>query len=475
MSTFSGLTTALSGLNAARTGLNVVGQNLTNVNTAGYTRQRADLASVGAPASGSLYSSGVKPGQGVAVSGIARLGDAFLDARVRTAFSSAGYTNVRANAVSDIQARMKEPGTDAVSGQLTSFWASWQAVSNTPGDAGPAATLLQGATTLAQSIGDGYRGLDTQWSQTRSQADMLAGEVNSTSAQVADLNDKIRSSAASGVPSSALIDQRNTLTARLSQLVGGTVRDLPDGGNEILLGGNVLVSGSQVNTVNVTGPTSMGAANVSGAGPVQLEWAKRPGMPVDFDGGQLAGTLSVLAPANGGTGGVIAETAAEYNRLAANLADQVNAVHTTAYTADGTPGGPFFSYTPGQAAATLAVVPKDVTGIAASASNVNGNDGSMADKISQLGIGPGSPDAQWTKTVLTTGTAARTALQQDVAAGTALTNAVTVQQSNASVDIDEENVNLLAYQHAYQAAARVMTAIDESLDVLINQTGRVGR
>jgi flagellar hook-associated protein 1 FlgK len=304
---------------------------------------------------------------------------------------------------------------------------------------------------------------------------MLAGEVNSTSAQVADLNDKIRSSAASGVPSSALIDQRNTLTARLSQLVGGTVRDLPDGGNEILLGGNVLVSGRQVNAVNVTGPTSMGAANVSGAGPVQLEWAKRPGMPVDLDGGQLAGTLSVLAPPNGGTGGAIAQTAAEYNRLAANLADQVNAVHTTAYTADGTPGGPFFSYTPGQAAATLAVVPKDVTGVAASASNVNGNDGSMADKISQLGIGPGSPDAQWTKTVLTTGTAARTALQQDVAAGTALTNAVTVQQSNASVDIDEENVNLLAYQHAYQAAARVMTAIDESLDVLINQTGRVGR
>jgi len=56
-----------------------------------------------------------------------------------------------------------------------------------------------------------------------------------------------------------------------------------------------------------------------------------------------------------------------------------------------------------------------------------------------------------------------------------LTNAVANQQANASVDIDEENVNLLTFQHAYQAAARVMTAIDETLDVLINQTGRVGR
>ncbi|PYI66846.1 flagellar hook-associated protein FlgK [Arthrobacter livingstonensis] len=475
MSTFSGLTTALSGLNAARTGLNVVGANLTNVNTSGYTRQRVEQAAVGAPVNGSLYSAGVKPGQGVNVTGIARLGDAFLDARVRTAFSSAGYTNVRADALSDIQARMKEPGTGAVSGQLTTFWGSWQGVHNNPGDPAATTALLQGAAGLAQSISDGYKGLDTQWSQTRSKADLLAADVNSTASQVADLNDKIRTSAASGVPSSELIDQRNTLTARLSQLVGGTVRDLPNGGNEILLGGNVLVSGSQVNTVKIGGQTSMTDAT---AGPVQLEWTRRDGMAVDLDGGQLASTLSVLAPVDGkGTGGVIAETAAEYNNLAETLAKQVNDIHRAGSIADGTTGHDFFTFTVGPAALGLTVVPKDAAGVATAAGaavDLEGY-GSIADKISQIGVRPDSPDAQWTKTVIATGTAARTALQQDVAAGSALSNAVGAQQSNASVDIDEENVNLLAYQHAYQAAARVMTAMDEALDVLINQTGRVGR
>jgi flagellar hook-associated protein 1 FlgK len=476
LSTFSGLNTALSGLNAARTGLNVVGANLTNVNTSGYTRQRVEQSSIGAPANGSLYSTGVKPGQGVTVTGIARLGDAFLDARVRTAFSSAGYTNVRANAVSDIQARMNEPGTEAVSGQLQSFWASWQDVGNHPGEPGPTATLLQGSAALVQSISDGYRGLETQWSQTRSRADLLAADVNSTASQVAALNDQIRQSSAFGVPGSELIDQRNTLTARLSQLTGGTVRDLPGGGNEILLGGNVLVSGSKVNTVKISDPTTMAAANLPNADPVQLEWTRRPGVAVDLDGGELAGTLSVLAPANiGGTGGVIAETAAQYNDLAKSLADQVNLVHSAAFTTEGTTDLNFFSYTPGQAAATLAVIPKDAAGVATAASATALKDGSIADEISQIGVRAGSPDVQWTGTVLATGTAARTALQQDVATGTALSNAVMVQQSNASVDIDEENVNLLAYQHAYQAASRVMTAIDEALDVLINQTGRVGR
>ncbi|MCQ9162491.1 flagellar hook-associated protein FlgK [Arthrobacter sp. STN4] len=472
MSTFSGLNTALSGLNAARTGLNVVGQNLSNVNTAGYTRQRAELSAIGAPAGGSLFDVGAKPGQGVGVSGIARLGDGFLDARVRTAFSNAGYTNVRADALTDIESRMQEPGTDAVSGQLQGFWAAWQDVANHPGDAAQAAALLQRAAALAHTIASGYQGVADQWSHTRGDADSLAAEVNSTASQVAALNGQIRTASTSGHPGSELLDQRNTLTARLSQLVGGTVRDLPDGGNEILLGGNVLVSGSQVNTVAVAGPQSMSAGKA-----VQLEWERRPGTAVDLDGGRLAGTLSVLSPANAEkTGGVIAETAADYDGLAESLATQVNAVHAQGFTGKGDPGQPFFSIDAGKGAALgLHVAVSGAADLATSASATAGRDGSVADKISQIGTSQGSPDALWTQTVLATGIAVRTGLQQDVAAGTALANAVAVQQSNASVDIDEENVNLLAYQHAYQAAARVMTAIDESLDVLINQTGRVGR
>ncbi|WP_181034059.1 flagellar hook-associated protein FlgK [Arthrobacter sp. GMC3] len=474
MSTFSGLNTALSGLNAARTGLNVVGQNLTNVNTAGYTRQRAELSAVGMPANGSLFDVGVKPGQGVNVTGISRLGDTFLDARVRTAFSSAGYTSARADALTQIQDRMKEPGTEAISGQLHSFWAAWGDISNHAGETASTAKLLGSANSLAQNISEGYRALDNQWSQTRGRADMLVQEVNTTAGQIASLNDQIRSAAATGHPSNELIDQRNTLTAKISQLTGGTVRDLPNGDNEILVGGNVLVSGKQVNTLKVAGPNTMSEGK-----PVQLEWERRPGVAVDLDGGQLAGTLSVLGPANAGkTGGVIAETAAEYDRLAEKLAKQVNDIHTTAFKADGTLGDPFFGFKPGSgpgAAMRLEVKAQGPADIATSGSASNALNGSKADEIFKLGSAKDSPDAKWTETVLTTGAAVRVGLQQDVAAGTSLTNAMAAQQSNASVDIDEENVNLLSYTHAYQAASRVMTAIDEALDVLINQTGRVGR
>ena len=99
----------------------------------------------------------------------------------------------------------------------------------------------------------------------------------------------------------------------------------------------------------------------------------------------------------------------------------------------------------------------------------------MAGAISQLGIGNDSPDSLWSNTVVGLGVQIQAGMQQAALADLTLTNAAAAQQSNASVDIDEESVNLLSYQHAYQAAARVMTAIDEALDVLINQTGRVGR
>lgn len=472
MSTFSGLNSALSGLNAARTGLNTTGQNLTNVNTAGYTRQRAEFSAVGTPARGSLNDVGVKVGQGVGVSGISRLGDAFLDARVRTSFSAAGYTGARADALNSIEETLNEPGPNGISSQLQGFWTSWQGVANSPGDAASSAVLLEKSATLTQSIASGYKAMDDQWSQTRGSADTVVKDINGTAAQVAALNKQIRAATAAGTPSNELIDQRNALTAKIAQLTGGTARDLPDGTNEILLGGNVLLSGSTSNEVKLSGATKMAQGRS-----VQLEWAHRPGSAVDLDGGKLAGMLSVLKPAElDGTGGMIAQTASSYNAMAQKLADTVNPVYKGGVAPDGTTGKDFFEFTAGVPEALgLTVVPKDAGSIQAGAPGAGGKDGSIAAGVSQLGAGANSPDTLWSDTVVRLGVEIQSGLQQAVLADVSLNNAVANQQSNASVDIDEENVNLLTYQHAYQAAARVMTAIDEALDVLINQTGRVGR
>jgi flagellar hook-associated protein 1 FlgK len=94
-STFGSLNTALSGLNAARQGSAVTGQNIANSATEGYTRQRVSTSALGPVARVGLFSSGVTPGQGVGVDGIRRLGDIFLDARVRSTSAEAGFFGAR--------------------------------------------------------------------------------------------------------------------------------------------------------------------------------------------------------------------------------------------------------------------------------------------------------------------------------------------------------------------------------------------
>jgi flagellar hook-associated protein 1 FlgK len=243
---------------------------------------------------------------------------------------------------------------------------------------------------------------------------------------------------------------------------------------DLVLGGDALVAGDRAHEVVITGALRLEDA---GAAQVQLEWKHRPGVAVTVDGGELLGALSVLAPADAsGKGGAIAEAAAAYNALATALHSQVNGVHTTGVTGAGVAGGDFFELTAGVPAALgLTVVPADVTQIATGGTGAGSGKGSTADAISQLGSADTGPDGVWSSYVVRVGVEARATGQQLELADRATSAASSQQLSQSSVDLDEETTMLLTYQHAYQGAARVMTAIDEMLDVLINRTGVVGR
>ncbi|MHA6669661.1 flagellar hook-associated protein FlgK [Homoserinimonas sp. A447] len=476
MSTFSGLNTAYTALTAARRGLDVVGQNIANATTQGYTRQRVTTSSIGSVAQVGPLSAPLQVGQGVSVDGIARLGNVYLDARVRDSAASSGYWAVRANTMSSLEVSLQEPGENGLSTRLQEFWAGWQDLANRPGEPAPAGIILEKAGVLTSQIASGYKAVDNQWTQLRSELAGMASELNDAAAQVADLNGRIRAAKASGSSVNELLDHRNLLTTTIAALSGGTVRNLPDGTAEVLIGGNAIVSGDTFRPVTVVGSAHLdGAANP----PVHLEWVHRPGASVSLDAGEMAGAISMLAPTTpAGTGGALAEAAKQYNEFATYLAETVNAAHSAGYTNSGVQAGAFFEMdtTAGVPAALgLSVLPTSVADLA-TASPTGGNlDGSNAAAISALGTGNGSPDKVWSTFVTRTGVASRSEMQQAVLGELAASAAVGNQLSNASVDLDEENINMLTHQVAYQGAARVMTAIDEMLDTLINRTGVVGR
>ncbi len=461
MSSFSGLSVALSALQAQRRALDVAGHNVANAGTAGYTRQRAELSALGPATTYSVQGTPRTVGDGVQVRAVVRLSDEFAIARLRGQEASAAQLAARSAVLSQLENRFGEPGDTGLSAQLSELWASWGDVANHPDDEASRAVLLQQAQAVVDQIVAGHAGVVTQWGQLRAQTDTLVTEVNSAAAGVADLNRQIKAAVAVGSPANELMDERDRLVLELARMTGATVRGKDDGTIDVLLGGTALVRGQHVNELKVVGTSELPDPPVTDVG---IVWAG-DARDVALQGGRLTGNLEALQT-------LLPQAAAQYDAVARALAESVNAWHVEGFDLAGQPGGPFFT---GNSARNLAVAVTDPSNVAASKSATLAYDGSQAARIATVATEDGGPDSVWQKFVVDTGVLAQASSRRAATAETVRADAAAAVTSAASVDVDEEMVTMLTVQRAYEGAARMLTAVDQALDTLINRTGLVGR
>lgn len=455
LSTFHSLSTAARGLEAARAQIAITAQNTANAGTVGYTRQSAQLQSLPGVQPTGLFTNPTGAGQGVEVAGIGRSASELVNRQVRGAVAQTGFQQVRAEAYSGIEDVLREPGDGSVSSAVNAYHSAWQDLANNPGDAGAGAALLEAAGSLAGRLRADVRQLKDQYAAQGHELRAEVTQVNSLAEQLAQINGAIRSTGAAGGSTNELLDHRDQIAEHLSSLTGGQLRPAADGTGDFLVGGNALVSGEN------TKPLAVGEA---ADGTTIVQWEHRSGS-AGVDGGSLAGRLSVLS-AEGPLAGAIQG----YDKLAASMANGANELHRGGFTGSGEPGGDFFSFD--GTAESLTVAISDPADIAHAGPDQGALDGSVADEISILGA---TVTSSWTGFVSEVGSASRSALNGlSLSVGTE-SSARASQQSLASVDRDEEAVNLVTFQHAYQASARVLTAVDEMLDTLINRVGLVGR
>ncbi|MFV0632977.1 flagellar hook-associated protein FlgK [Demequina sp.] len=478
MSTFSGLSTALSSLMAQRIALEVSGQNIANANTAGYTRQRADLEALTASSVSSLFSTPVTSGSGVSATGIARLGDQFADSRLRFATAQASHHSSIATAFSRLESVVSEPADTGVASGLQAFWSAWEDLSNGPDSSANRTAVMGAGQALVGQLADTYRAYEAQWNAARSDGQSLVAEVQASAQGVAELNEQIRSVLAAGSSANELMDQRDLLVTRLSALVGATATAQHDGTVTVMVSGNPLVQGDRATGITLGGSAVMTQAlgePAPTAATAHLEWAD--GTALVLNGGELAGIVTALQPTS--LGGPLSSSLDAVNGLASDVAARVNALHSAGTTLAGAPydtGVDFFSFQDGMPPALgLAVAITDPQHVAAATAGAGAFDGSVASALSQIGASQDGPDATWREFVVELGVTAAAATRRASVSETARTTAQSVQLAATSVDVDEEVTNMLAYQRAYEGAARVLTAMDEMLDTLINRTGVVGR
>ncbi|MEV6923102.1 flagellar hook-associated protein FlgK [Dactylosporangium sp. NPDC051485] len=470
MSTFSSLNSALSALYAQRRALDLTGQNIANANTVGYSRQRVELSPAEAISTPARWSTSRGVGDGVRVTDTTRLHNEFTAARTRTEHGTNEYLQAQSTVFATVEQTLGEPSDTGLQAQLSDYWNAWSDVANRPGDVSARTQLLSRGSTVAATLQTNRQNLDAFFGATREQLDADVNVVNQTASGVADLNARIALAKAGGMPTNELADRRDQLVLQLSELTGATGRLKTDGTVDVALGGNLLVQGSFARPIEAVGSTTVDGRAVN---PVRVQFADNDNnpnnnQPAEISSGKIASRLEALTQ-------TIPATVAGLDRVAGLLIQTVNTQHAQGWDITTTPpsttptpqpGGAFFS---GTNAKDIAVAISDPTKIAASSTASTpyqgDNANAMADVVAKDPQGAGT---QYRNFVVDVGIQAQTVNRRADAQQVISDDVTADEQAESGVSLDEEMTNMLMFQRAYEAAAKVISTVDSTLDTLIN-------
>jgi len=446
-----------SALMASQKALQTTGHNIANVNTPGYTRQRVNLA-----ASPPLQQSA--PGQmgsGVTAVEVTRIYDHFVAGQILEEQQALGRWQARQEALQDAEMAFdirEGTGLDAALGE---FWAGWQDLINSPGGNTERVALLSVGEGLAETFRRVDADLRRQQANLDDSIDAAVVQVNDQIEQLAELNRQIGEVEAGGQNANDLKDRRDLLLKDLSERID--VRTFEDAQGQVavrLADGRPLLEGG-VTWKLVTAPDSSGHSRIywsdSGSGLVDVTSR--------IEGGKLGGWLEVRDVE-------LVDYRSRLDTLAVALMDEVNAQHTAGFDRLGRPGLDFFS---GSGAADLSVnaavagEPDRVAAAATAAGAPGDNANAVAIAAIQNAaiVGSTTLDDAYSALVGDVGLNARISkdfFQHKTAMTAALENR---RQSVSGVSLDEEMLNLVKFQHAYEAAAKLVTTVDEMLETVM--------
>jgi flagellar hook-associated protein 1 FlgK len=455
MTNLSGtLNQSITGLRAAQYALSVVSQNIANANTPGYTKESANLEEVSGPSTG-LYTGHGSLG-GVRVASTGRNDDPVLDARLRTTQADSSMADTTASQLASVETLFPEPSSSGLGAQLNAVWNDWGNVSNNPGGSSSTAvrqTLLSDTATAAGTLNTMSSNL-TQVASTTSQE--LAANVttmNTDATDLAKLNGQIGIATATGANANSLLDQRDSLLSNLSSLAGAVATINANGSATVLVNGQTLVSSTTSNAVSVNSTNQISVG----------------GTAVTLSTGSMAAQVSALNT-------TIPGFQSQLDSMAAALASTLNNAQANGFDQNGNAGTAMIGPSSGSGpvtAANISVILTNPAGIAAAATQTTGGnlDGSNALAVSNTGTSATSPDSMYATLVGAVGTASASAQQRKTNQDAVNSAVLQQQQSISGVNYDQEVSDMMTYQQAYNASAKVLTTIDSLLDTLINLVG----
>lgn len=496
MSGWVGFNTAVSGLLASQKNLYTTNHNIANSATKGYSRQKNTQESrspLSIPGVGFL-------GSGTDITGINRVRDSYLDFKYWGENSPMGEWNIKEETLTEIEHIFNEPSDSSIRKNLDEFFTALESLSTNPSDYSYRSLVQEKAVALTRYMNSTAEKLYDSQKEINFQVYTKIKQVNDLSSRIRGLNEEIYKIEINGSQANDLRDNRDLLVDELSKIVDINATEI-NGKFKVYIGGATLVDHT-VNNQFKYPPNFKENPHNPKEKLYLVEWEN--GNKVKLNGGELKGLLQVRDEnGDGTTYRGIPYYMDRLNDFAKKFTLRMNEIHRDGYTMDGNDGVFMFTIDerPTSDFSDLDSLVEEVTAynislsgdikgdlnkIAASDSpNVDDKENNniikklIAARDNQSffddTIPQGTPD-DFMKSVLSTlAVDGQQAMRMKENQSVIVKGMDTRRQSESGVSVDEEMSNMVKFQHSYNAAARMITTIDEIYDVTINRLGLVGR
>ncbi len=460
---FSGLEIGKRALATHQLWLNTIGHNVANVNTPGYSRQRVSISTT-AP----LEHYAGMIGTGVNATDIRNVRDLFLNQQYRDENKNLGQWASREKMLTRVESIFMEPSADSLGDLLEKFWTGWMDLGNNPESIAARTALKEQANLLTTGFHRRYDQLIELQKSIDIDIDLIVNKVNSTSDEIASLNKKISRMELGEYSANDLRDRRDLLIDQLSQFIDVNTSDQANGTTLVYVGALMIVDESDA--IHIDTRDKAGKGYVSS----EIVW-KGTTKEIKNLNGELKGLLDMRDT-------IIPKYLDDLNILAETLVAEVNAVHQLGYDLNNTTGLNFFDenfLSAGNLRLSQDVL-NNVTRIAASQSGAvgdNSNAQAIADLRKSLFMTRGTATMEefYNTIVGQIGIDTNKAVQLKENYTLLVGQLENARQSVQGVSLDEEMAQMIKYQHAFDAAARVITTVDQALEMVILNMGIVGR
>ncbi len=455
----------LTALNAGKTSLStnqksieIVGNNIANINTPGYSRQTAELTPIPTVNFGGFF-----VGQGVTISNVQRDYDVFINRQLQQKNINLGEESGRAPVLTELE-RIFSISDENIASEINRFFDSWQELTTNPSGVVERNIVIQ----RGQLLGDAFRSADEELDNVRLNLNnsilSKIDNLNEQLTQVAELNSRISLIEVSGPTANSARDQRDILAADLSKSLG--IQTFTDNRGMLtvqLPGGLPLVNGSHSMTIETY--------NVGTDVNLRVRIGANTKDITNQDlGGEFKGMFDIRDA-------FLTGIRDDLDRLALDVTEAVNTEHVAGYGSDMVNGRDFFIDLGGvvaNAARNVRMNFTDSTWVAAAGNAAAApGDNENAQRVAELETTrfvsgtTDTFDGFFSKIVSSVGIEANRNDLAFTGAEDAVVQLNNLRDGFSGVSLEEEMINLIQFQRGFESSAKFLSTIDEMMDSLL--------